>query len=193
MWLVSLFDRMCVALKAGGCSALPVGAAGLLLVDADARRMHASLPLAQLLAQPCRLGPWRQATALDREWLRSGDRHSLRAFMWRLSAERVHASVAPSAPDGTWRLLHWPSSAGLLMPGHPQLAAWLSRRPASVADLVGRTGLAPQTVNAFVCTGLALGLIEPVPLAGAPAAGLPVHSGSLPGWMAGLRERLMLW
>lgn len=193
MWLVSLFDRMCEALNAGGCSAMPVGGAGLLLVDAGARRMQASLPLGQLLAQPCRLGPWRPATAVDRELLRSAERQSLRAFMWRLSGERVHASVAPGPPAGPWQLLHWPSSAGLLMPGHPQLAAWLSRRPASVAELVERTGLAPETVNAFVCTGLALGLIGPVAAAAGPAAGPVARTGTTPGWMAGLRERLMLW
>lgn len=193
MWLVALFDRMCEALEAGGCSAMPVGGAGLLLVDAAARRLQASLPLGQLLAQPCGLGPWRPATAVDRALLHDAERQSLRAFMWRLGAERVHASVAPQPPAGAWRLLHWPSSAGLLMPGHPQLAAWLSRRPASVGELVERTGLSPETVGAFVCTGRALGLIVPAAPAVAPAREAGTRGVAAPGWMAGLRERLMLW
>lgn len=189
-WLSALFERLQAALRTCGHSVLPVGAGQLLLLDTVSQSMRATMPIEHLISHAHGLGALRPCTAVDEEVLQGAATHSLSAFLWRLSAAMVEARVPHPPLRGAWRLLRWPEAAGLMAPGHPHLAALLSRRPYTALELAERAGLPLPAVRAFLvtCDALSLGQLEE----GAhPADAARGAMASV--WLKPLREGLSLW
>lgn len=195
LWLSALFERLYQGLKLGGHSTLPFGAGHLLQLDAATQSLRSSLPLDRLLAQPHGAGALRPSTAVDDEMLHGAVAHSLRSWLWRLSAQMLSAKAAHPPLRGAWRLLRWPQAAGLMAPGHPHLAALLVRRPYSDVELAHRALLPLANVQAFMLTCDALGLTQ---APGAASARTPADAdaagGALaPRWLHQVRASLKLW
>lgn len=194
LWLSALFERLQQGLKVGGYSTLPFGSGHLLQLDAASQSLRSSLSAERLLAQPHRAGALRPSTAVDDEMLHGAAPHALRSWLWRLSAHMLSAKAAHPALRGSWLLLQWPPAAGLMAPGHPHLAALLMRRPYSDQELAQRTQLPLPSVQAFMLTCDALGLL------GQPSGAVcdagpfgPGHGAHPPRWLHQVRANLRLW
>ena len=191
--LSTLFLRLQQALGLGGPSALPLGAGQLVLIDAGAQQLRASVPIDGLLTQGRRIGELRPAHGFDEQRLRGAPAHCLRSWLWRLSAHMLSAEAAHPPLNGAWRLRRWPHAAGLTAPGHPQWAARLARRPASVAELAQRSAAPLASVLAFMATCQALGLLQAHTGAVAPDASPSTVAPPNTGWLQQMRVALGLW
>lgn len=193
--LVALWTQLqpCCAADAPR-SVIPLHSGHLLMVDQARNQLRTFSPLDALLSHGCEPDRWRRAGLVDDELLHGAPTYPLRATVWKLLARLAEQGAAPAEVVGRWHLRRWPESAGLMAPGHPLLAAWLTTGAHTVAELVAATGQRAPAVAWFIqgCRQWDLATcIEPAPTA-VPAARAPAH-GSLPGWLGQLRQKLGLW
>ncbi|WP_157085050.1 hypothetical protein [Hydrogenophaga palleronii] len=197
--LAALFQslRQAVGPEAPPRCIIPLHSGHLLLIDAPRHRMQTAAPIEMLLAGECHPGTLRPAGRVDEEQLHSAPSHALRDFVWRLSQRLVDLNAAPPPlAAARWHLRRWPEAVALMAPGHPRLAALLTARPHSLAELGGLSGLPLQAVQWFLLSGQLVGVAEHGAVLAAepaPTAPTPPAPSAAPGWLGQLRERLKLW
>ena len=180
---------------------VPMSSGQQIVFDFTEQTVHTATPMDALLSGAYTLGTPHRVSPVEEELIRLVPSYSLRHLVWNLALQLAQLGASAPQRGGCYRLQRWPDAVGLSAPGHPRLAALLTRRALSLEQIRSASDAPEATVRWFLEACLALGLAvddgsAPRPAVGAAPAARPPSppaAAAPPGWLSHLRERLKLW